>query len=399
MMPKINVGVMFGGRSVEHEVSVVTGLQVVENIDRSKYDVTPIYVSKDGSWYTGDELFNIKNFKDMAALLPKLKRVFLPPVPSLNNLFFYPLKTGLFKSQAESLKVDVIFPAFHGMHGEDGTIQGLLELANIPYVGSAVTGSAVGMDKIIMKDIFKANDIPIVNYTWFLRKDYENDSSSTIEAVESKVKYPMFVKPANLGSSIGISKAKNRDELIQSIEVAIRYDRKIIVEEGVESPIEINCSCLGADDDVKASVCEMPVSWQEFLSFDDKYMRGNSSKGMKSAARQIPAPIPDDKTAEIQALAVKAFKVLDCSGISRIDFLMEKESKKVYVNEINTMPGSVAFYLWEPEGISFKDLIGRLISLALKKNEERNKNMYTFETQLLDKVSLGGAKSGKMGSK
>lgn len=395
-MSKLNIGVMFGGRSVEHEVSIVTGQQVIENIDRSKYDVTPIYVSKEGDWYTGDELFDIKNFKDIKSLLPKLQKVFMPPVPSLNSLFLYPFKTGLFKNKSESIKIDVVFPAFHGMHGEDGTIQGLFELSNIPYVGSAVTGSAVGMDKIIMKDIFKANGIPTVNYTWFLRKDYERDSSSIISDVEGKIKYPMFVKPANLGSSIGISKAKNRTELINSIEIAINYDRKVIVEEGVENPVEINCSCLGADDDVKASVCEMPVSWEEFLSFEDKYMRGSSSKGMKSASRKIPAPLPDEKTREIQDLATKVFKVLDCSGISRIDFLMERESMKVYVNEINTMPGSVAFYLWEPEGISFRELIDRLIKIAVDKNQERNKNIYTYDTELLEKVNLGGTKGSKV---
>ncbi|HBM79702.1 MAG TPA: D-alanine--D-alanine ligase, partial [Clostridiaceae bacterium] len=302
---------------------------------------------------------------------------------------------GLFKKEAESIKVDVAFPALHGMHGEDGTMQGLFELANIPYVGSAVTGSAVGMDKIIMKDIFKANGIPIVNYTWFLRKDYEGDRESVLNKVEGKVKYPMFVKPANLGSSIGISKAKDRAGLVDAIEIAIRYDRKIIVEEGVLDPVEINCSCLGMDDEVLTSVCEMPVSWEEFLSFDDKYMRQGSSKGMKSASRKIPAPIPKEKSEEIKKLSAEVFKALDCSGVSRIDFLMEKSSLKVYVNEINTIPGSFAFYLWEPLGISFKDLTDRLIQYSLKRYDEMNENIYTYDTKLLEKASLGGVKGSK----
>ncbi|KPU44588.1 D-alanine--D-alanine ligase [Oxobacter pfennigii] len=394
-MPKLNVGVLFGGRSVEHEVSVVTGLQVVENIDKTKYDVTPIYISKDGDWYTGEELLNIKSFKNIEDLLTKLRKVFLPPVPSLNSLFYYPFKTGFFKREAETLKVDVIFPALHGMHGEDGTVQGLLELSNIPYVGSGVTGSAVGMDKIIMKDILKANDIPIVNYTWFFRKDYERDKDSVVKNIESKVKYPMFVKPANLGSSIGISKAKNVGELIYAIEIAIKYDRKIIVEEGVINPAEINCSITGREDEVFASTLEMPVTWQEFLSFDDKYMSGNSQKGMKSATRKIPAPIPDEKSDEIKELAKKTFMVLDCSGISRIDFLMEKDTMKIYVNEINTMPGSVAFYLWEPEGVDFKSLIDRMINTALDAHREHNRNIYTFDTKLLLKASSGSIKGGK----
>lgn len=394
-MAKLNIGVMFGGRSVEHEVSVVTGLQVVDNIDKQKYDVTPIYISKEGDWYTGEELYDINNFKDMKSLLPKLKKVFIPPVPSLNKLYFYPIKTGLFKKEADFINIDVVFPALHGMHGEDGTIQGLLELSGIPYIGSSVLGSSVGMDKIIMKDIFKANDIPIVNYTWFLRKDYEKDSTKVVNNIEEKLKYPLFVKPANLGSSIGITRAKDRQELIEAIDIAINYDRKILVEEGVNNLVEINCSCMGMDDDVSPSVCEMPISWEEFLSFDDKYMRGSNSKGMKGASRKIPAPIPDEKTEEIKELAVKSFKVLDCCGISRIDFLMEKDTMKVYVNEINTMPGSIAFYLWEAQGISFKELISRLIEIAIVRSEEHNKNIYSFDTELLQKVSRGGAKGSK----
>lgn len=396
-MQKMNVGVMFGGRSVEHEVSVVTGLQIVENIDRSKYDVTPIYVSRNGDWYTGEELLNIKNYRDINTLLGKVKKVFLPPVPSMNNLYFYPLKSGLFKKETEPIKLDVIFPAIHGMHGEDGTMQGLFELAGIPYAGSGVTGSAVGMDKIIMKDIFKANDIPIVKYTWFFRKDYEKDSTGVIEKVEKEVKYPMFVKPANLGSSIGITRAADKEGLVKAIEIAIRYDRKIIVEEGVESPVEINCSCFGLDDEVASSVCEQPVSWQDFLSYDEKYLRGNSAKGMEGSSRKIPAPIPEEKAEEIRTMAAKVFKILDCAGVSRVDFLLEKDTMKVYVNEINTIPGSFAFYLWEPEGIKFKELIDRLIQQAIKKHQEANKNIYAYDTELLLKASSGGLKGCKTG--
>lgn len=394
-MEKLNVCVMFGGRSVEHEVSVITGLQVFENIDRSKYNVIPVYVSRQGDWYTGDELADIKNYKDLNLLLSKVKKVYLPPVPSAKKLLFYPAKTGLFKKEPEGIDIDFVFPAFHGMHGEDGTIQGLLELSGIPYSGSGVTGSAVGMDKIIMKDIFKANDIPIVNYTWFLRKDYDENPGKVIEEVESKVKYPVFVKPANLGSSIGISKAKDRQGLIKAMDIAVNYDRRIIVEEAVSNLMEINCSVLGFDDDVKASMCEQPVNWEEFLSFEDKYMRSSSSKGMEGSSRKIPAPIPPEKTLEIQELSLKVFKVLDCSGISRIDFMIDSETMKVYVNEINTLPGSVAFYLWEPAGISFKELLTKLIDFGIKRNREHNKNMYSFDTPLLMKASLGGTKGSK----
>ncbi|MCX7903223.1 MAG: D-alanine--D-alanine ligase [Caloramator sp.] len=393
-MGKKNVLIMFGGRSVEHEVSVITGLQVAENIDKEKYNVIPLFITKQGEWYTGDDLLDIKNYKNLDELLSKAKKVYIEPIPNNPYLKFYPEK-GLFKKTKEPIKIDVVFPALHGSHGEDGTMQGLLELCNIPYVGSGVLGSAVGMDKIIMKDIFKANDIPIVNYTWFLRRDYINASENVLNYLEGKLKYPMFVKPANLGSSIGISKAKNREELINAIEIAINYDRKIIVEEAVENPMEINCSVIGFDNEYIASVLEEPVSWQEFLSFEDKYLRGNKNTGMKSAARRIPAPIPDEKAKEIKELAIKVFKTLDCSGISRIDFLLERDTMKVYVNEINTMPGSISFYLWEPTGLGFKELINKLIEYALLRNQEHNKNIYVFDTPLLKKAS-SGVKGGKI---
>lgn len=397
----LNVAVMFGGRSVEHEVSVITGLQVVENIDKSKYRVIPVYISKEGHWYTGEELKDIKNYKDIPSLLSKSREIILPPTFNMKKFYFYPFKAGLFKREPESIDVDVAFLAFHGAFGEDGCIQGLLELSGIPYTGPGVVGSGVGMDKIIMKDIFKANDIPIVDYTWFFRKNYENGPDAVISDIESKLDYPMFVKPANLGSSIGITKAKTRDELMTAVEIAIRYDRKVIVEQAVKDPLEINCSVLGIDDELKASLCEMPVSWQEFLSYEDKYMRSESSKGMKGSTRKVPAPIPDEKTEEIKHLAKKAFKVLDCSGVARIDFLMEKESMKVYVNEINTLPGSMSFYLWEPSGVSFRDLIDTMIDLAIKRCKDHDKNLYSFDTNLLLKTSFGskGTKTGRTTAK
>lgn len=394
-MSKKNIAVMFGGRSVEHEVSVITGLQVIENIDRSKYDIVPVYVSKEGDWYTGEELLDIKNYKDINRLLTKARKVFLPPIPSIGKLMLFPMKKGLFKRDMEYISVDAVFPAFHGMHGEDGTIQGLFELAGITYVGSGVLGSAVGMDKIIMKDVFKANNLPIVNYIWFLRNEYENDNIIIVERIENELGYPVFVKPANLGSSIGIGKARNREELINAIQVAIRYDRRIIVEKGLENCVEINCSVIGFDNEYEASLCEQPVSWEEFLSYNDKYMRGTSSKGMKSTVRKIPAPIPDEKTDEIKNLSINAFRILDCSGVSRIDFLMEKDTMKVYINEINTIPGSMAFYLWEPCGIKFNELINRLIELAIKRHNEHDKNIYTFNTSLLVKASTGGLSGTK----
>ncbi len=394
-MGKLKVGVVFGGRSVEHEVSVITGLQVIENMDKSKYEVVPILISKEGNWYTGGELLDMKNYKDMKGLLGKVSSVYLPPVPGKGRLEFQGVQTGFFKKAPAPIQLDVIIPALHGTYGEDGAFQGLLKLANVPFAGCRVMASAVGMDKIVMKDIFKANNIPTVNYTWFMRKEYEKDQEAVLNRVESQLKYPVFVKPANLGSSIGISRAQDRDGLMASIEVAAQYDRKIIIEESIENLMEINCSVLGTDHEVQASVCEQPVSWESFLSFEDKYMR-SGGKGMKSATRNIPAPISDEKTAEIRNLAMKAFQVLDCSGVSRIDFLMEKDSQAVYVNEINTIPGSFAFYLWEPMGITFGNLLDRLIQIALENHREENACLYSYDTELLQKAELRGSKAGKM---
>lgn len=394
-MGKLNIGVIFGGRSVEHEVSVITGLQAIENLDKSKYNVVPIFVSKEGDWYTGEALFDIKNYKDIKGLLGRVSSVYLPPIPGVAKLNFQSKSTGFFKKAVDPIVLDAVIPAFHGTYGEDGAFQGLMKLANIPYAGCRVMASAVGMDKIVMKDIFKANGIPTVNYTWFMRKEYQKDQEAVLKRIESQLKYPVYVKPANLGSSIGISRAQDRQGLMDSIDVAAQYDRKIIIEESIENLIEINCSVLGTDHEVQASVCEQPVSWESFLSFDDKYMR-SGGKGMKSATRNIPAPIGDEKTAEVQALAMKAFQVLDCSGVSRIDFLMEKDTQAVYVNEINTIPGSFSFYLWEPMGITFGNLLDRLVQIAIENHREENGCLYSYDTELLQKADLRGSKAGKM---
>ena len=276
--------------------------------------------------------------------------------------------------------------------GEDGTLQGLLDLANIPYVGSGVLGSAVGMDKILMKSVFEGNQLPIIKYTYFLREEWVNNQEIIIEKIEAKLKYPLFVKPSNLGSSIGISKAKDKEGLIKAIEIAIFYDRRIIVEEGVENILEINCSVLGSGNKLEASVCEQPVSWQEFLTFEDKYLRGAKSKteiGMSNMERQIPAPISDELTTLIKELAITSFKALDCRGVARVDLIIDKDTNTPYINEINTIPGSFSFYLWEPSGLKYKKLIDKLIEIAIEVNIDKNKNIYCYDSQILSKVSKG----------
>ncbi|WP_069649151.1 D-alanine--D-alanine ligase family protein [Caloranaerobacter ferrireducens] len=380
---KKRVGVIFGGRSVEHEVSVITGLQVIENIDKSKYEVIPIYIDKEGKWLIGDSLSKFENFKNKD--FKNVREVVITPNYNNHKIYSHPEKTNFFsKKILETL--DVIFPAVHGTNGEDGTLQGLFELMNIPYVGGSVLASSVGMDKVMMKSVFKSYELPMVDYIWFYRSRWEEDKEKLIEDIENTLGYPVFVKPANLGSSIGISKAKDRENLIEAVEVAIRYDRKIIVEKGVEKPREINCSVIGYDDKLKTSVCEEPVGWEELLSFEDKYIKSNT-KGTKNGRRIIPADIPDDIKVKIEELAKKAFMAIDCRGIARIDFLLD-DKNNIYVNEINTMPGSIAYYLWEPKGISFKELINELIEIAIKSHDEKNKNMYSYDVNLFNKIDF-----------
>lgn len=394
-MSKQNIAVIYGGCTVEHQVSIVTALQLIENIDRSKYNIIPIYISNKGEWFTGKELLDIEAYKDFEYRERAFKKVLIPPVPSIKGLMHYPKKFGIF-SNSIFRGIDVVIPAMHGMNGEDGTIQGLLELANIPYVGSGVVGSAVGMDKAVMKSVFKGNNLPVLKYYCFLRAEWDKDKKKIIDKIEGELEYPVFVKPANLGSSIGISKAKDKGSLENAIEVAAYYDRKIIVEQGVESPIEINCAVMGFGDEVEASVCEQPINWEEFLTFEDKYTRGGKNSGesgMESMERKIPAPITDKLAEKIKELSINAFKAMDCRGVARIDFIVEKNGMKPYINEINTIPGSFSFYLWEHSGIKYPELIDRLIDIAYRVNQEKNRNVYCYDSDILSKVQ-DGQKSG-----
>ena len=269
------LGVIFGGVTCEHDVSVVSGLQLIENVNKTKYEVVPIYIHSNGEWYTGDELLDSKIYKEFDKHESKLKKAIIPP----NQKGLIVFGRGIF-TKIKFIEHDVDIPAMHGMNGEDGTLQGLLELANIPYTSSGVLGSSVGMDKILMKKVFEAHNLPVLPYTYFIRDEWNENKDKVIEKIENQITYPMFVKPSNLGSSIGISKAKDRNGLINAIEIAVNYDSRVIVEKGVENLIEINCSALGYGEDVNTSVCEQPVNWEEFLTFEDKYMRG--SKGSKS---------------------------------------------------------------------------------------------------------------------
>ena len=381
---RLRVGVVFGSRSVEHEVSIVTALQVINALDRTRYEPVPIYITKDGRWLVGEQLARLESYRDLQ-LVASGEPAVLGPEPGPRELV---VRGGGLFGRSRRIKLDVVFPCVHGTFGEDGTLQGLLELADVPYVGAGVVGSATGMDKIIMKAAFQAADLPIVKHAWFARTRWENSPAGVLSEIEGRLRYPLFVKPANLGSSIGISRASDRQGLQGALEVAACYDRRLLVEEGVSDAMEINCSVLGNDDPIP-SVCEQPVAWQEFLSYDDKYLRGGKGQGMKGAARRIPAPISADLTERIQRLAVAAFKAVDCAGIARVDCLVDRETDKVFVNEINTIPGSLAFYLWEPVGVSFADLTDRLIRLALERHSDKAKTRYSYDSAILRKLASG----------
>lgn len=392
------VAVIFGGVACEHDVSIVTGLQLIENMDHAKYEIYPIYIDIDGEWYVGKELLDAKIYKDFSQHKANIKKgVILPNKPELMIE-----NTGLF-GKPTFVKLDVVIPAMHGMNGEDGTLQGLLELANIPYTSSGVLGASVGMDKIIMKKVFEANQIPVLPYTYFLRGEWEKDQDAVIFQIENNLQYPMFVKPSNLGSSIGISKAKDRAGLIAAIEIAIHYDERIIVENGVVNLTEVNCSALGRADDIRVSVCEQPINWADFLTFEDKYLRGGKSAkgtgskgGMSSMTRKVPAEISEEQTRLIKEYTRQSFRALNAKGVSRIDFIIDNDTGKVYVNEINTIPGSFAFYLWNfQDELPYAKLIDTIIEIAEKEHEEKMKNTFTFQSAIIDQQSMTGAKMGK----
>jgi len=369
-MTKRNVVVVFGGRSTEHEVSIITALQVMHHLDKSKYNILPIYISKSSQWVLGNEDFlDPKLYKDLGLLVQSY------PETTLTHKTI--AKAGLTLSLPLP-KIDVVFPVFHGTFGEDGTIQGLLEMANLPYVGCSVLASAVGMDKLMQKMVFAAAGIPV------------------LQSLISNFQFPVFVKPANGGSSIGITKVKNAKELKDAIEVAKCYDRRVVVEESAEGFKEINISVLGnSGSDLITSVCEQPIASTDILTYQDKYQAG--TKGMASAKRLIPAPIKSTTAAKIAEYAKTAFAAIDGSGLARVDFLVSPDEKTIYINEINTIPGSLAFYLWEASGLKFPQLLDELIRLALEKHATRSRLVHTFSTNIL--ANLGNTlKGGKLKS-
>ena len=399
---KLNIAVFFGGESVEHEVSIISAHQAIEALDKNKYNVIPVYVSKERKLYVSDLLKDMSNYKDLKHLISQCTQVSITSED--NRVVIRPVKPSLFGPK-ELGTIDVAIPVMHGTNGEDGTIQGFFEMLKVPYAGCDLYGAAIGQDKVLQKNVLSDNNLPITNWFWVYGSEMDTHQSEILDKVHRLI-YPVIIKPARTGSSVGISIAHNDEEYLACFDEARQYDEKIITEKVVKPMREINCSVVGDSYSCVASVLEevSSVSQDELLSFSDKYLGGGKSsksqgsKGMASTARIVPAPLTDEQTRLVQQLAKETFRVLGTSGICRIDFLMDADTKKVYVNEINTIPGSLAFYLWQAAGVSFSELMDKLIELALDRERRRSKMTFSYETNILSNFSASSAKGSK-GSK
>ncbi len=399
---KINLCVLFGGRSVEHEISVISALQAMENLNEKRYNIIPVYITKEGEMYTGDTLRSAESYKNIPAMLKVSKKV----------LFVREGKDTVLRDlngkKKNDIIVDVAFPIVHGTNVEDGALQGYLRTLGLPFVGCDVLASAVGMDKYVMKTVLKEGGFPVLECLRFNKRNTKLESC--IEAVEKKIPYPVIVKPVNLGSSVGISKADNRDALETSLKDAFSYADVVLVERAVVKLREINCSVVGDTTKADASECEEPFMADEILSYKDKYMSGGGGSkggakggaksapakgGMASLKRKVPADLTPEMRERIRTMAVEAFQHLGCNGVSRIDFMIDNTTGELFINEFNTIPGSLAFYLWKPLGVEYCELLDRLISLALKRAREDEDITYSFDTNILAMGAPTGAKGSK----
>lgn len=408
-MQKIRLGVIYGGPSVEHEIAVISAVQAMSAADESKYQVVPIYLSKDGLWYTGDELKDMAAYADLAGLKARCKRVYMKADRGAHALV---ARGKGFFAKDEEIPLDVVLPVMHGAHGEDGCLQGFLELLNIPYAGPGVLAAAVGMDKIMMKNVLSANGLPVLPGVWFTADEWYADRDECVVRVE-QLGYPVIVKPANLGSSVGIARAANANELVAALNDAATFAGRLLVEPCLDERREINCSVLGYGAKNRASVCEEPLTDNAFLTYQDKYLSGGkggkqgakagdklggakaggAKAGMGSSKRQVPADLPGAVSQEIQELCRRAFVALDGCGVARIDVMIDKRDDKIYINEINTIPGSLSFYLWQACGLEFPDLIDELVEAALARQRAKDRLTFSYDTNILAGFAKGGTKA------
>ncbi|PSQ85792.1 MAG: D-alanine--D-alanine ligase [Bacteroidetes bacterium QS_3_64_15] len=409
----LHVGVVLGGVAPEHEVSVISALQAAAALDRDRYTPVPVYVAKDGTWYTGEPLLEVEQYRDLEALREAATPVALVPTPHGHLDLLEDREAGAlqrFKRPPLQTRIDVMLLGLHGGPGENGSIQGLCETFDVPYTSAGVFGSALGMDKVMSKRVCREAGIPVVDFVAFRENEWGYREEDALDQCEAALDYPLVVKPARCGSSIGISQVEGREALDAAIEDAFRYDDKVVVEEAVEPLREINCSVLGDAQEATPSVLEEPVpsDEDEVLTFRDKYMRedgeavkdgsaaksaGSSPEGMAAQDRIVPADLSGKRTDEIQDMAVRIFRLFECAGVVRIDFMIDESTGQLYFNEINTIPGSFSFYLWEPSGVPFGELLDRLVSIARRRHRERNGRVQTYDVNLLAEKSLQGFKA------
>lgn len=401
---KTRVAMMFGGKTVEHEVSVISGIQALMAMNTEKYDVIPVYLTKENEMYIGEGIGDISSYKDIPALLAKSQRVIMINEGGRILLQPYPLKRW---GGAKPVAVDIAFPVVHGTNVEDGALQGYLKTIGVPFVGPDVTASAVSMDKFITKAVLKMHDIPVLDAEVYTLSDYE-DMDTLVPSIEKRFGYPVIVKPVNLGSSVGIGIAKTDAELVNALDDAFRYATRVLIEHAISNLREINCAVLGDENEAIASECEEPLHTAEILSYEDKYVSsggkgkggskggsGNKGAGMANLARKIPADLSPEEREHVRDLAVRSFKALGCNGVSRIDFMIDADTGELYFNEINPIPGSLAFYLWEPAGVPYTELLDRMIQLAVKRQRQEESVTFTFDTNILKNANLGGSKGRK----
>jgi D-alanine-D-alanine ligase len=391
----MNVAVLFGGDSVEHEVSIISAVQAMNHFDTDKYNVIPVYIAKNNIMYTSSKMLNIESFKDIASLLKDSREIRL--YNDGTGVFIKSDKKNDFSGK-KPLKLDVALPVVHGTNCEDGTLQGYLEMLKIPYAGCDVLASAVGMDKSVFKSVLKSAGVPVLDGLRFSSREFVEYEANILNKIDSNIGFPLIVKPVNLGSSVGISKVNSKGDLKAALDLAFSFAEYVLVERAVQNLREINCSVLGDGMECEASACEEPVMTDEILSYGDKYLSSESSKGMSSLKRKLPADLPSDMTETIKEYACRSFKAINGHGVARIDFLMDDVSKEVFVNEINTIPGSLSFYLWEATGVKYKELLDKLISLAFKRQRQRENLKFEIDTNILSQCGALGTKGSK-GSK
>jgi len=402
---KIKVGVIFGGETVEHEVSIISAIQAMNKMDEEKYEIVPIYITKDREWYTGDMLKDIDVYQD----LDLIKRYGVNVVLYYKNgSYVLQKKNGLFKRTVK--EIDIAFPIVHGTNVEDGVLQGYLQTIGIPFVGPNVYGAVAGQDKTIMKDIWKNAELPMTDYFWFYDVDYRQNPDEIVKKAK-KLKFPVIVKPATTGSSVGISFCDDEESLKEGIDEALQYDSKIIIEEVVQNLKEVNIAVMGNYEHQKVSEIEEVLSANKFLTYTDKYIGGGKgktkggikvkgkSKGMASTNRKLPAELDKKTREEIETIAVRAFKALGSAGNSRIDFLIDEKAKKVYINEINSIPGSLAYYLWEAKDQDFTKVLDEMINIGIKDYKKRMSKTHSFETNILSGFASNGGVKGMKGAK